>query len=97
MEGEIIFVLCGLSDELQRSVAKWFSIILRSELPAMYIAKPGKPVTLKYRWEGKFNKMKVTHVTKFVRDFKAGTLEPFYKSEDKPPIPTIEGRTQIVG
>ena len=63
----------------------------------MFITKPGKPVSFKYKWEGRFNKMKATHVTQFVRDFKAGTLEPFWKSEDEPPVPTIEGRTQIVG
>ena len=63
----------------------------------MYITRPGHPVSLKYRWEGKFNKMKTKDVTKFVRDFKAGTLEPFYKSEEIPPVPTIEGRTQFVG
>ena len=86
-----------MNDDLERSVAKWFGTILKSELPAMYITKPGKPVTFKYKWEGKFNKIKVADVTKFVRDFKAGALEPFFKSEDKPPIPTVEGRTQIVG
>ena len=66
-------------------------------MPAIYITKPGKPVTFKYKWEGDFKRMKVDHVSKFVRDFKAGTLEPFYKSEEEPPVPTIEGRTQIVG
>ena len=63
----------------------------------MYITKPGKPVTFKYKWEGDFKRMKVDHVAKFVRDFKAGTHPPFFKSEDEPPVPTIEGRTQIVG
>ena len=97
LEGEFLFVVAGLSNELHRSVAKWFSIALKSELPAMFITKPGKPVTFKYRWEGKFNKLKVDDVTKFVKDFKAGTLEPFWKSEEIPPVPTVEGRTQIVG
>ena len=63
----------------------------------MFITKPGKPVSFKYKWEGRFNKMKAKDVKKFVGDFEAGTLEPFWKSEDEPPVPTIEGRTQIVG
>ena len=97
LEGEFLFVKAGLKDELQRKVAKWFSIIIKSQLPAMFITKPGLPVTFKYKWEGNFKKIKAADVTKFVNDFKAGSLVPFYKSEDEPPIPTIEGRTQLVG
>ena len=51
---------------------------------------------VKYKYEADIKAMTVNDVTKFVKDFKNGSLKPHLKSEDIPEEQTVDGLTTIV-
>ena len=51
----------------------------------------------RYNYEGNVNKLSIDDVSKFVSDYKAGSLTPFYMSEAVPAKHTTDGLTKLVG
>ena len=51
----------------------------------------------RYNYEGNVSKLSTDDVNKFVSDYNAGSLTPFYMSEDVPVEHTTNGLTKLVG
>ena len=57
--------------------------IEQSMLPTIRILDPSWNM-LKYHFDGDVKTMSVADITKFISDFKSGSIEPFLKSEEVP-------------
>jgi len=95
LQGEILFVTSGISDGIQTRLGEFIGID-QSMMPTIRLLDPQESM-LKFIYEGDAKTASVADLTKFIRDFKAGNLEPFLKSEDVPEPQTVDGLTVMVG
>ena len=95
LQGEILFVTSGVSEGIQTRLGEFIGID-KSMMPAIRLLDPQESM-LKYLYDGDVSSMTVADISKFVKDFKAGSLEPFLKSEDVPDPQTVDGLTVMVG
>ena len=65
-------------------------------MPTLRVISPEETM-LKFVYEGDASALSVDDVSKFVTDFKAGSLKPHLKSAARPEADTVEGLTTLVG
>jgi protein disulfide-isomerase A1 len=82
MKGDILFVESGVSEGIQERLAEFIGVT-KDDLPTMRILDPAANMK-KFTWEGKMDDLNADAISKFVGDFKAGSLQAFLKSEEVP-------------
>ena len=95
---EYVFVYSDLQGEEGQQLADFFGIkqdSLQDVLPVIRIVNPTDQQ--RYAFEGDVKAATEADIEKFVSDFKAGNLTPFYLSEDIPEVATVDGLTTVVG
>ena len=94
MQGEIYFITSALKRGAQQRLGDYMNFG-KDDLPLM-VAVQQKEQLLKFKYEADIQEMTADDVSKFVKDFKNGTLKPHLKSEKKPKEQTVDGLTTIV-
>jgi len=95
LQGEILFVTSGVTEGIQTRLAEFIGVEA-GDMPTLRIISPEETM-LKFNYEGDAKSMTGADVTKFVKDFKAGSLSPHLKSAEIPEPQTVDGLTTLVG
>lgn len=96
LKGKIIFVVSGIKDGIQHRLADFIGVD-DTQVPTLRILHPGENMK-KFTYAGSTKSITVDDVTKFVEDFKTGSLKPFLKSAEPPadnsePVKVVVGKT----
>ena len=101
LKGQILFVQSGISEGIQQRLAEFIGVT-DANLPTIRLLDPANNMK-KFTFEGKTEGITVDSLSKFVTDFKSGSLTPFLKSEEIPetndePVKVVVGKNfkQIV-
>ena len=95
LQGQILFVTSGVSEGIQSRLAEFVGVE-SGDMPTVRLISPEESM-LKYLYEGDAKSMSGDDISKFLADFKAGSLKPHLKSEDIPEPATVDGLTVLVG
>jgi protein disulfide-isomerase A1 len=95
LQGQILFVTSGVTEGIQSRLAEFVGVET-GDMPTVRIISPEESM-LKYVYEGDAKSMGGDDISKFLADFKAGSLKPHLKSEEIPEPATVDGLTVLVG
>lgn len=96
MRGQILFVISGTNEGVQKNLAQ--TVGIKPEMaPAIRLISPKNDLLLKYQYGGSLEDLNLLEVADFVDSFKDGKIRPYFKSEDVPadtsgPLTTMVGR-----
>lgn len=95
LKGSILFVQSGVTDGIQQRLGEFIGVE-ENMLPTIRILDPANNMK-KFTFPGKTEGITVDSLANFINDFKAGTLQPFLKSQDIPadnsePVKTVVGK-----
>lgn len=82
LKGEILFVESGVTDGIQQRLGEFIGVE-ESNLPTLRILDPANNMK-KYTFGGRIESLTVEALSEFIREFKAGSLNPYKKSQDIP-------------
>lgn len=96
LQGTILFATADLTEHAQQMIAEMAGI---KQLPQLVIFDPLEQGMKKFVYEDDLTQLSVDAIKKFIADFKAGTLEPSYRSQEVPagnndgPLKVVVGST----
>ena len=95
LKGEILFVESGVTDGIQQRLGEFIGVE-ESQLPTIRILDPANNMK-KFTFGGRIESLTLEQLSEFIRDFKAGSLQPFLKSQDIPadnsePVKVLVGK-----
>jgi len=96
LKGKIIFVVSGIKDGIQHRLADFIGVD-EKQVPTIRILDPANNMK-KFTLPEDVKSITLDQITKFVEDFKSGSLKPFLKSDPIPaennkPVKTIVGKS----